>query len=113
MKGGVEPITTSYILFFLPIETSETPFVVVSIKAIDLWIPIIPKLVPLAILMIGIGAKVTMINIALHAFEVLYDFGGNVERHTYYWETNTSSTLVKFVDVLGEKHVDELVASVE
>jgi hypothetical protein len=84
MKGGVEPITTSYILFFLPIETSETPFVVVSIKAIDLWIPIIPRLVPLAILMIGIGAKVTMINIALHAFEVLYDFGGNVERHTYY-----------------------------
>jgi hypothetical protein len=47
----------------------ETPLVVVCNEVVDLQILVAPKLVPLTIPQIGI-VEVTMIDIALHAFEV-------------------------------------------
>jgi hypothetical protein len=56
--------------FILPIEHVEVPIVVVSthVKALEKLVT--PKPIPLIILEIGVGAKVTLINNITHVFEV-------------------------------------------
>jgi hypothetical protein len=70
MKGGTKAITTSYILSLLPTKLVEAHFVAVSAEVADLQIPLSPKLVPLGIPHIGVGAEVTMIDTTLHASKV-------------------------------------------
>jgi hypothetical protein len=48
----------------------EMPIIVVSTHVKKLEEHVIPKHVPLAILEIGVDAKVTLIDIITHAFEV-------------------------------------------
>jgi hypothetical protein len=69
IRGGTKTSIISCTLF-LPIETMEIPIVVVSIHVEGLEEPITPKPIPLVIPKIGVGVKVTLIEIVTHAFEV-------------------------------------------
>ncbi len=86
----------------------------VNAKVADLQIPITPKHVPLIILHIEVGVKVNMLNIALHPSKVFKTLKV-VVRDTYVVNELElePSIIVEHVDVLGEKHVDDLTTCVE
>ncbi len=114
MRGGTKLVIMSCILFWLPIEPIETPIVLVSVELAYLHIPITPKHVPLTIPHIEIGVEVNMINIALHPSKV-FRTPKVMLRDTYVvnelqFEQNI---IVEPIDVLGEKHVDDLTTCVK
>jgi hypothetical protein len=69
IKGGTK-ITTVFCTLFLPTKLVEVFVVVVSIQVEELEEHISPKLVPLSIPQIGVGIKITLINIIMHASKV-------------------------------------------
>jgi hypothetical protein len=98
----------------LPTEPFEAPFIVVNVEVVDLQILVTPKSIPLAIPQIGVGVKVTMIDISLHAFE-FFRTSEVVLKGTHVLEKPKlePSTLVEPIDVSNEKHVDDLAPCVE
>jgi hypothetical protein len=100
MKGGAEHVTTSCTLSLLSIEPIDTPIIVVSTHVVDLQIHVILKHVLLIIPHIGVGVDITMIDIALNAFEV-FRTPRIVLRNTSVIEKPKlePSTIVELVDV--------------
>ncbi len=102
------------ILYFLPIEPIEAPFIVVNVEVVDLQIHVTPKSIPLTILQIGVGVKVIMIDIGLHACEIFRTLEVMLKDTLIIEKPKLEpSTLVEFVYASNEKHVDDLTPCVE
>ncbi len=92
----------------------EVLVVVVSIQLEELEKLVFPKLVPLAIPKIGVGAHVNLINVVMHASEVfktpniILKDTPIVERLGF-----ESIPLAEPIDTIGEQPVDDLVARIE
>jgi len=69
IRGGVD-LNNVVCTLSLPTESVEVHVVIFSTQVEELEEHIIPKLVPLTIPKIGVGAKVKLIDIITHAFEV-------------------------------------------
>jgi hypothetical protein len=89
--------------------------VIVSIQVEELEKLITPKLIPLVILEIGVGAKVTLINIITHAFKVFKTLEYTVLKDTCVIERLGSKLvpLVEHVDTTSEQPIDDLVVGVK
>ncbi len=83
MKGGTKVVTTSCVLSSLPTKPIEAPYIVISVKVVDLQIPLTPKPVPLSIRHIGVSVEVIMIDTTLCASKV-FRTPEVVLRDTYY-----------------------------
>jgi hypothetical protein len=69
IRGGAELAIVHYTLL-LPIKPMKTPIIVSSIQVEILGEHVTPKLVPLVLPNIRVGAKVTLINNVTHASKV-------------------------------------------
>jgi hypothetical protein len=87
--------------------------IIISTSVEELEEPITPKLVPLIIPNIGLGVKITLIDIITHAFKFFRTLN-IVLKDTHVVESLwfESIPLVKHVDTIG-KHVDELILIVK
>ncbi len=113
IRGGAE-LTIGFCTLSLPIKFVEVLVVVVSIQVEELEKPITPKLVPLAIPKIGVGAQVTLINIVTHASEV-FKTPNIILKNTPIVERLgfESIPLAEPIDTIGEQPIDDLVARIE
>ncbi len=84
IKGGAELAIVPYIVP-LPTKLVEVFVVVFNIQVEVLEEPIIPKLVPLVLPKIGVGAEVTLIDSVTRAFEV-FRFLDTIQKDTHAME---------------------------
>jgi len=104
-------LTIVFCTLSMPIEFVLVVIINTSIE--ELEEPITPKLVPLIIPNIGLGVKITLIDIITHAFKFFRTLN-IVLKDTHVVESLwfESIPLVKHVDTIG-KHVDELILIVK
>jgi hypothetical protein len=93
----------------LPIEFAGSTIAIVSTHVEKLEEPITPKPIPLTILEIGIGAKVTLVKTITHAFEVFRTLH-IIFKNTFVVERPKFEPipLAELVDTTCEQHVDDL-----
>ncbi len=109
IRGGAKLAIISCTLS-LPIEIMEVPIEVVSIHVKGSEEPITPKPISLVIPKIGVGVKVTLIDIVTHAFEVFMT-PNTILKDTFVTKKLGSEPipLVEPVDTTSEQHVDDLI----